>query len=95
MLCVPEGDFARAAWLSEHWEQILKEVPLARAAQGWGTVADLEAAIFPRPEIVPLDPACPVCGVETDDGSIERIGDQFRVSYQSCGHVVVMSASET
>lgn len=85
-LMVPEDPFERAEWLSTHWLELLAGTPLS--AEGWGVVARLEREIFPRAAVaVDMDPACPQCGVETDDGTVERIAPgMVRVSYFTCGH---------
>lgn len=88
---IPPGIWERAEWLDERLHRMLREIPLHFGLQG---ISDLEAELFPRRHHLPLDPRCPLCGIETDDGSIERRGDEFRVLYHSCGHESVMSAAE-
>lgn len=88
-LCVPERRSDRAAWIDEHLPELLRGVPLQ--GDGWGGVARLERTIFP-PQVStflggPLDPTCPTCGVETDEGTVQRVGELFRVTYQTCGCV--------
>ncbi len=100
MLCPPAGAFERAAWLDENLPQLLRGIPLATARGGWAGVAQLEGALFPRVPLASqalggeLDPACPACGVETDDGVVERAGELFRVTYRSCGHVSELTEAE-
>lgn len=93
LLCVPESPFERAEWASAHWIDLIRSAPLSRAREGWAVVADLEAELFPAPNVVPLDPACPECGVETEEGTIELEGDAYRVSY-GCGHVFLMTTEQ-
>jgi hypothetical protein len=91
LLCVPTGIFDRARWVAEHWPELIEDFPLS--GQGWSCVSALEEHLFAR-VVRELDPACPVCGVETEDGSFQRHPEGFRVSYESCGHSVLMSAVE-
>ena len=91
-LCVPHNLFERALWIEEELPYLLTRVPYHLGLAG---VAQLEATFFPKTSpIVPLDPACPTCGVETDHGQVERMGDGYRVVFESCGHVLEMTAAE-
>lgn len=91
-LCVPRNLYERALWIDEELPYLLGRVPMHL---GLGGVQRLEATFFPKQApIVPLDPKCPTCGMETDDGQVERIGDRYRVVFDSCGHVLDMTASE-
>lgn len=89
MLCAPEGRWDRAQWIDENMPIHLAHLPLTR--EGWGEVAKLERHLFPPPMTAflggPLDPTCPACGIETDEGTVERVGQLFRVHYQTCGCV--------
>lgn len=90
MLMVPPDPFARAVWLEEHMDVVLRTIEMD---SGLERFAELEAQLFPRRRVLPLDPKCPECGHETEDGSVERSGDAFRVIYD-CGHVLELSAAE-
>ncbi len=82
-LCVPEGRWERAAWLDEHFDRLLAGVALDPG--GWAGVARLEGTLFPKAVSDylggRLDPACPECGMECDEGTVERVGPVFRVDY--------------
>lgn len=97
MPCVPEGAWNRSAWLEENLRLVLEQIPMAL---GWAGIARMEQQFFPRTPLVrdalggPLDPTCPACGLETDEGTVKREGKAFLVSYQSCGHEIVMTAHE-
>lgn len=91
-LAVPRNLYERALWIDEELPELMRRVPMHLGIQG---VAHIESAFFPKhAPIVPLDPTCPTCGVETDDGQVERIGDVYRVAFESCGHVLEMTAAE-
>ncbi len=96
MLCPPVGRYARAAWLDEHLPDLLRGIPLSSMRGGWAVVGQLERTLFPNRASDflggELDPACPACGVETDEGSVSRQGADFLVAY-GC-HTVVMSEAE-
>lgn len=88
----PADLFERAEWLDTHLPRALAQIPLHLGMQG---VAGFEAQVFPqRVPTIGLDPACPQCGVETDEGTVEQEGERFRVSYGSCGHVFLVSPDE-
>ena len=91
MEAIPPGRFERVLWLDEKLDKVLAEIPLHFGLEG---LAAFEAQLFPRRQHLPLDPACPVCGVETDEGAIERQGAEFIVRYESCGHVLIMTEGE-
>ena len=82
MQVVPIDRFERAEWMDARLHKLLRQRPLAAGIQG---LAQLEEQVFPRPCVLPLDPACPECGLETEDGSVQRVGDLFRIFYD-CGH---------
>lgn len=90
MQVVPIDPFERAEWLDQRLDKLLRQRPLAAGIQG---LADLEEQVFPRPCVLPLDPACPECGRETEDGSVQRVGDLFRVVYD-CGHAFDVTEAE-
>ena len=90
-LVVPGDRFARARWLDENLPEFLKRAPLHLGIAG---VREIERQIFPS--VVPLDPTCPQCGVETDDGRVELddLRQVYRVTFESCGHVLEMTRAE-
>ena len=88
-LVAPQGSFERARFIERNWLEMLKRHPLSR--EGWDAVGYMEDRLFPRP--IGLDPRCPQCGVETEEGTVERRGDSFEVRY-GCGHTLVMSQLE-
>lgn len=82
MLVAPHGLFERATWLDETLGRHMLHVPLDA---GWAGIARLEAKVFPKPVSEYLDgtfdPTCPECGVETEEGTVERGASSWRVSY--------------
>lgn len=93
MMVAPVDRFQRAAWLEETLPKHLSHVALER---GWEGLAELESRIFPKlaKDFLggPLDPTCPSCGVETDEGTVAGNGDTFRVDY-GC-HVFQMTEEQ-
>ena len=100
MLCPPLNLFERARWVDANLPALLEGIPLAAARDGWSAVSKLEAQIFPGSSGSDwlhggiLDPTCPACGVETDEGTVARAGDVFHVTYQTCGHVLEMDDAD-
>ena len=103
MQAPPEEPFARARWFDARWEGLLRHIPLTEAPRGWAALGDLERRVFPpsRPYTArewlggSLDPACPACGVETEDGTVELTEDgRFHVVFQSCGHEFLVSEAD-
>ncbi len=91
----PANRFERAEWLDERLPRMLTRIPMEL---GWGGVAALEREVFPSVQSDflggTLDPACPACGVETEEGTFERVGELWRVTYRSCGDVFDLTESE-
>lgn len=88
-LAVPTNRFERALWLDETLPCLLARVPLHAGLAG---VAELEASFFPQS--LPLDPTCPVCGVETDEGRVDLRDGVYHVRFESCGHELCLSRAE-
>lgn len=89
---VPADPYERAIWLDERLPQLLRRVPLH---SGFSGVADIERTFFPRRNILPLDPTCPICGVETDDGRVDRNPEtEIYTVHYDCGHVLELTAQE-
>jgi hypothetical protein len=92
MQVVPNGRWARARWLDEHFPKILQEMPYDG---GLSAIAQLERRLFPPAPLMPLDPTCPECGRETEEGTVERSADRqcYRIRYD-CGHVLELTEEE-
>lgn len=92
---IPEGRFERAAWVEEHLPTLLESVPLQYS---WAGVAELERQLFSSlaKDFLGghLDPVCPACGVATEQGTVARAGEYWRVTYQSCGDVFDWTEAE-
>lgn len=92
MMEVPEGGFPRAAWLDENLSRLLETLPLH---EGWSAIARAERVLFPDPRILPLDPRCPTCGQETEDGRVSRSPDtETYLIHYDCGHVLELTRAE-
>ena len=90
--CVPKNLFERAVWIEHQLPELIARIPMHLGIAG---VSRIEELFFPKaPPIIPLDPTCPKCGLETDDGRVQRVGESFQVVYETCGHVVEMTAAE-
>lgn len=87
---VPNGRYDRARWVEENLVRVLHQIPLCAGMEG---LARMEQSLFPKPNRMPLDPTCPECGHETDDGTVERCDDVFRVRYD-CGHVLELTLEQ-
>lgn len=90
MQAIPEGPWARARWLEAQFDRVLQEIPMR---DGLERLAEFEQKLFPRRNFLPLDPTCPECGQETEDGTVDRLGDVFRITYD-CGHVLELTELE-
>lgn len=87
---VPRDVFERAEWVEGQLPKMFRMIPLHL---GLGGFAELEAKLFPRSQFLPLDPECPECGEQTEDGRVERAGEHWRVVYD-CGHVILFTAED-
>jgi lysyl-tRNA synthetase class I len=90
MSIIPIERWARARWLEENLDQVLGSLPMD---SGMERLAAFEAYLFPPPNYMPLDPTCPECGVETEDGTVESAGDLFHVTYD-CGHTLELTRAD-